>query len=176
MAKNLRHPGCPVPLNVSKVLPKLQITIEITLRIRYYNSNISPSTPRAHTLVYMRLFRPMLSLPHRYAYEISFIGRDVIGNVQNLTADTASCSAFVVSGGGQSELTVTTANEGEALGTGTTVQSVKVRVGSIVFVAFLFASTLRQPDSPRGRFHLTPSVGKSRPIENNRRKPSTPCN
>lgn len=50
----------------------------------------------------------------------------MIGNVQPLTADTSSCSAFVVSGGGDSGVTVTTLNEGEALGTGTAVQKVKV--------------------------------------------------
>lgn len=54
------------------------------------------------------------------------MGRDVIGNVQALTADTDSCSSFVVSGGGDSELTVTTQNEGDALGTATRVQTVEV--------------------------------------------------
>lgn len=61
-----------------------------------------------------------------YIHEIAFVGRDVIGNVPALTADTSSCSGFVVSGGGDSGVTATTLNEGEALGTGTAVQKVKV--------------------------------------------------
>ena len=62
----------------------------------------------------------------RYTYEIVFIGRDVIGNVQALTADTGNCANFVVSGGGPAGIRVATLNEGEALGTGTTVNKVKV--------------------------------------------------
>lgn len=62
----------------------------------------------------------------RYTYEIVFVGRGVIGNVQTLTADTSSCAGFAVSGGGNSGIDIDTLNEGEALGTSTTVQSVKV--------------------------------------------------
>lgn len=69
---------------------------------------------------------PVYCTCRRYTYEVAFVGRDVIGNVQTLIADTSSCSSFGVSGGGESELVVTTLNEGDALGTGTRVQSVEV--------------------------------------------------
>lgn len=62
---------------------------------------------------------------NRYTHEISFIGRAVIGNVQKLTA--IECVAFVVSGGGQADPIIATANEGEALGTATVAQNVTVR-------------------------------------------------
>lgn len=69
----------------------------------------------------------------RYIHEIAFVGRDVAGNVQSLTADTEYCSEFVVSGGGQHGLTVANSNEGEALGTGTKAQTVKVSFCSTAF-------------------------------------------
>lgn len=70
-------------------------------------------------------FRPYGVRLNRYTHEISFVGRAVIGNVQQLTA--AECTSIEVSGGGTAALTPATANEGEALGTATTVQSVTVR-------------------------------------------------
>lgn len=62
----------------------------------------------------------------RYTHEIAFIGRNVIGDVQAFTVDTSLCSSFVVSGGGKAGISVSTLNEGGALGTGTTVYKVKV--------------------------------------------------
>ena len=64
---------------------------------------------------------------HRYTYEISFVGHDVVGNVETLTETTGNpCTSILVSGGGTSAVTITTINEGEALGTGTTTQNVTV--------------------------------------------------
>lgn len=62
----------------------------------------------------------------RYSYDISFVGREVIGNVDTLSIDEAACSSFDVAGGGDAEVSVQTLNDGDAVGTSTTVQRVKV--------------------------------------------------
>lgn len=75
---------------------------------------------------------------YRYSYDIAFVGRDVIGNVATLSIDEAACSSFSVDGGGGAEVSVETLNDGDAVGTSTTVQHVKVCI--MYMHACLFSS------------------------------------
>ncbi|CAM9513752.1 unnamed protein product, partial [Sphacelaria rigidula] len=57
-------------------------------------------------------------------YDVTFVGREVIGNVATLSRNTSVCSDFEVVGGGNAEVAVETLNDGEAMGTSTTIQNV----------------------------------------------------
>lgn len=126
-----------LPLVVARIL--VAAFDAITKYLQYYPAFI----PKTHPQI---LLSSMISTCGRYTHEIAFIGHDVIGNVETLAADTSSCSSFVVSGGGESGVTITTLNEGEALGTGTTVQNVKVGCGAVdnVYSVFRFRDGLER--------------------------------
>lgn len=79
-------------------------------------------------VVVMLLPPPPLHGKYRYAYDVTFVGREVIGNVATLSRNTSVCSDFEVVGGGNAEVAVETLNDGGAMGTSTTIQNVKVRV------------------------------------------------
>lgn len=88
---------------------------------------------------------------YRYAYDVTFVGREVIGNVATLSRNTSVCSDFTVVGGGNADVSVETLNDGEAMGTSTTVQNVKVHIQLVM------ESTTNEMQFSTARLILTPS-------------------